>query len=201
VVILFEPAGASEALRGQGFKDMCGDKAIFVRCELPDEVQAIDRNHIWRESRLKSDNIPGAYNVAAGRTTVVVADWHGNEWFRPAARVTPAQLERMLSDVGSRVDAAEQRMARQLERARNSLTEDNRRDAINTLRRSARDGVVGLDSANETLKLLDEIIAQGRKDVEAASKAGDKAKLEALEAEFEGTEVADEARKARESRN
>jgi hypothetical protein len=196
IVILFEPRGTNDSLRGQGFKDMCGDKAIFVRCVLPSRVERMDRNHVWRESRLLHDDIPAAYGARAGRTTIVVADWHGNPWFSPSPRTAPAQLERMLEQVADKVKEANESLQSNVDAANEALEEGNRRQAFTVLRRGMRDGLVGIEGAKNLMKTYDELIEAGKKEVEEAVKAGDTEKLEELAREFNGTEVADAAREA-----
>jgi hypothetical protein len=175
---------------------MCGKDALFVRCVVPEEVTAIEENHVWRSTRLLSDNPAGAYNVQPGRTTIIVADWHGNEYHRPPARVTPAQLKRLVSDVPERMRAMEQRLQGYLDAAREAMDGGYRSEALVALGIIARLGVVGLEPAVSAMTMRDSLVEQGKAEVKAAAEAGNTERLQELANEFRGTAAAEAARKA-----
>jgi hypothetical protein len=194
IVIAFPGEGDNDTiLSGEDMQELSRTRAVFVRIPFTSERELPP----WAEAacmlpvaKLLSDNPSREYDIPVGRSTVIVADWHGNEHFRQTSNVQVRALEGFLDRVPSAVDQADRRLQRMFDRAESSW--DNNSDRSSTLRSLKRvfdSGMVGLDSVVKSTELYHKIMDAAEDEIEELKGAGDISGLRALTRELRGTRV------------
>lgn len=200
MVLLFE--GESDAdnkafLGGADFEKISKDWAVFVRfAHNPNRDRAPGDTAVVPVSRLLSDNPARDYDVAAGKITLVVADWHGNAYFTLTKKPTADDLKATLKKVPAKMEDAEKRLQKNLDAAKTAWEKKDRATALKSLLKNFKEGFVGLAAQDGTTKLYHEILDAARADLKTLQDKGDKAGLEKLAQELKGTDAAKEADEA-----
>ncbi|KAA0217827.1 hypothetical protein EDM80_02295, partial [bacterium] len=153
-------------------------------------------------SKILSDNPTRDYNVKA-YPTFIIADSYGNEVFRLSGKKPLAkELEDYFNKVSSKVEDTQKKLQKNLDEAKKAWESKDAAKAMKAIRTNFKDGVVGLDAQNETIRVYHEIVESTRSEIStlAADGSADAVKkLKAMKATFKGTEVEkniDEALKA-----
>jgi len=193
IVIAFPGEGDNDSiLNGEEMRELSNTRAVFVRIPFTNERDLPP----WAETgcmlpvaKLLSDNPSREFNIPVGRSTVIVADWHGNEHFRQASNIQIRALEGLLDRVAPAVDAMDRRLQRNFERAESSWDSADRAGALRNLTRVFREGMVGLDSVVKSTELYHKIMDAAEDEIAALKEAGDSAALRGLSRELRGTRV------------
>lgn len=199
-MLLFE--GESDAdnkafLGGADFQKISKDWAVFVRfAHNANRDKAPGDAAVVPVSRLLSENPGRDYDVAAGKITLIVADWHGNPYFTLTKKPTPDDLKATLKKVPAKIEETEKRLQKNLDAAKAAWEKKDRPGALKSLLKNFKEGVVGLAAQEATAKLYHEILDAARTDLKALQEKGDKAGLEKLAGELKGTDAEAEAAEA-----
>lgn len=192
LVIYFPSEGATDAeFSGVDIARLSQNNAVFIKVPFTTDREKSP----WLEetvvptSRLLSDNPSRDYKVPVGKATVIVADAWGNEYYRTTSIPTVTQLRGWLVKVSDRVEKENAKLAKNLEKAREAVQNSNRKDAVKLLLTNFKDGVVGLEAQEESIRLYHEIMDATRTEVSELKAAGNKTGLQALLKDFKKTDV------------
>ncbi|RIK62421.1 MAG: hypothetical protein DCC64_10070 [Planctomycetota bacterium] len=207
-LLIFFPGESEEQqgdgyLAGKDYKDLDGRLAQFVRVPYTTDREAAPcADSIVPTSKILSDNPTRDYNVKA-YPTFIIADSYGNEVFRLSGKKPLAkELEDYFNKVSSKVEDTQKKLQKNLDEAKKAWESKDAAKAMKAIRTNFKDGVVGLDAQNETIRVYHEIVESTRSEIStlAADGSADAVKkLKAMKATFKGTEVEkniDEALKA-----
>jgi hypothetical protein len=201
VVIVPSDQDNERLLYGQDFADMSREKATFVKV-----VDSGDRDRpAWEvnstvpTSPLLSANPARDFNAPAGRITILVCDWFGNEYQRFQGNVRANSLERTVQGMEQLVEGETRRLERLYERAEQSHEREDVSGTVRSLVRVFAVGRTGLEPVEKASRLYHELCDKARQDVEKLVADGDEAGLRELERTFRNTDMADEIAKARAS--
>jgi hypothetical protein len=201
VVIVPADQDSERLLYGQEFADLSREKATFIKI-----VDSGDRDRpAWETnstvptSPLLSANPARDFNVPAGRMTVLVCDWFGNEYQRVQGSVRASQLERSIDGMERLVEGEVRRLDRMYEQARQTHEREDVSGTIRHLTRLFATNRAGLEPIEKAARLYHEICDKAREDVEKLVAEGDENGLRELERTFRNTDMADEIAKARAS--
>ncbi|MBK8206546.1 MAG: hypothetical protein IPK87_07065 [Planctomycetes bacterium] len=147
-------------------------------------------------SKLLSPNPALEYGVAVGKADLFVCDSYGNSYFRPGASVKPAALKALIAKVKDEADKADKKLFKNLEKARDQHSKQDDKNAVKTLLKNFKDGVVGLPSQVESIKLYHEIMDAGRDRIKEMQEKGDVNGLKGIAKDYKGTDLEKEANEA-----
>ena len=161
-MILFEGEKSTDFdMYGEEFVELASTIALFVKIAHTDnrEKSPWAEESVVPTSKLLSDNPSRDYKIAIGKPTVVVCDWHGNEFFRTDNKVKAPALKGMVEKVAKQVESTDKKLQRHVDKAKQDLEkENNEANAIKNLLRAFSEGFVGLDSVVEGARLYHEIM-------------------------------------------
>lgn len=174
--MLFEGEKSSDFdMYGEEFVELSSTDALFVKIAHTDSRE----NSPWAEatvvptSKLLSDNPSRDYNIPVGKPTVVVCDWHGNEFFRTDNKVKAPALKSMVEKVAKQVESADKKLQRIVDKAKTELEKENQAGAIKNLLSAFSDGYVGLDSVVEAARMYHELMDDLRSKKDTLVEEGD----------------------------
>ena len=197
VLCFADPDGPGDALSSASFRSLSIDAAVFCRitrdrepAPKPEACTAVPA------CGFLADDVAGAYRIKIA-PTVTVCDWYGNEYFRFRGRwPTADQLKRAIQGVPAKVAAAEMRLDKRFQAAKAAWEKQDRPGALRQILRNFRDEYVGLDAVTRTIALYDEIMAAARAEIAALKASGDRAGLEKVVKELQGTDAVKDAEEA-----
>lgn len=201
LVIYFPDENDSDfELYGEDFAEISKSDALFVKIPYTEDREESP----WAEesevptSKLLSENPSREYDVRVGEPTVIVCDWHGNEYFRTDERVRADKLEMMIKRVADEVEDANDKLERYYDRAKKEFDDGDVRKAIRYLMRNFDDGEgpVGLPAQEESIRLYHEIMDNARAKMEELIEKKDVDGLKDLEKEVRSTSLEDEVEEA-----
>ncbi len=201
LVIWFMGESESEAdVADKEIAEVSKSDAVFIRVEY-----SADREESpWAEesvvptSKLLSGNPSRDYDIRPGKSTVVIADSHGNEYFRMSSMPRANRLKTYIEKVDDAVEKQNEKLQKYLEKARDEVDGGDRRKALRYLLKNFDDGngPVGLEAQEESIRLYHEIMDEIRTEVEALVEKGDVSALRSLEREVRNTDVEKEVEEA-----
>jgi hypothetical protein len=199
IVVLFPAESDGDTvMSGEDMAELSRNKAVFIRMPFTSdrEESAWAVEGVVPVNKLLSDNPARDFNVPVGRSTVVICDWYGNEHDRQASSVRAAALERILGLVETRVDSANARLQKTLERAQEAHEKQDRRTALRHILRNFNDGMVGMPAAEGTARLYRTIMDETRAEIEQLAADGDREALRTLARDLRRTDVEKEINEA-----
>jgi hypothetical protein len=199
LVIWFPSDGESDAaVYGRDIAELSKSKAVFIKIPFNADREPSP----WAESsvvpvtRLLSDNPSRDYGVAVGRSTLIIADGWGNEFFRPSTSSNARTLEGYIVKVDSLVEKANKKLEKNLEKALEAQKEGNRKEAIKHILRNFSEGLVGLPAIESTKTLYRTIMDDAAEEIEALKASKDTVGLKALARELRKTDLEKTAEEA-----
>ncbi|MCB9894816.1 MAG: hypothetical protein H6839_10220 [Planctomycetes bacterium] len=147
-------------LYGEDFAELSKMDAMFMKIAYTAdrEVSPWAEESVVPTSKLLSDNPSREYNVAVGKPAVLVCDWYGNEYFRTDNKVRADKLKLMIAKVADLVDDANKKLQKNLDKAQAAADKENSKDAIKELLKNFKEGVVGLEAQEGSIRLYHEIM-------------------------------------------
>lgn len=200
-MIWFPKEGETDAaFADKDLADISKSDAVFIKIPFTEDREESP----WAEktvvptSRLLSDNPSRDYDVPVGRTTILVTDSYGNEYFRLSSTPKADRLRMYLKRVQDQAESANDKLEKYLEKAREELEDGDRRKALRYLLRNFDDGdgPVGLEAQEESIRLYHSIMDNVRDEMKELIENGDVDGLKALEKEVKKTDLEDEIKTA-----
>jgi hypothetical protein len=178
--------------------NMSRDEAMFIWVEYnPDREKSVwDNESVVPVSKLLSQNPSKAYDVPTNKPTVIIADSHGNEFFRLHKLVKADSLKSYIGKVEALSKKADEKLAKNLDKAKAKLKKEDRKGALKELLKNFQQGVIGVESQKESIVLYHEIQDAARTQMEAMSEEGDVKGLKSLAKEMKGTDIEGEVKDA-----
>lgn len=185
----------ADYLHGKDIVELSKTKAVFIRVPYTK-----DREPSWDDgspvptSIILSKNPTRDYHVSV-YPTMVIADWHGNEYYKGTSKPDAATLEKYFASIAELAKKSNEKLQKTLDAAKKAFEEKDRAKTLKGLLENFKTKIVGLDAQEASIKLYREIIENGRKELSDASVLGGKEaqkRLKDLKAEFKDTELVKE---------
>lgn len=194
-----DPVDASEQLHDLELAKMSQESAIFVMVEYNgDRTPSFDDGSPVPTSKLLSPNLSRDYNITK-YPSYVVCDWHGNEYDRHTKVPSPSSLIKSIEAVSDLMEKYNEKLQKNLDDARKELEDKNLRKFFKAALDNFKLGIVGLEAAEETMKLYRKTIDSGRAEVntilENRPEDGEK-RLKDMSKEYRDTELESEIKDA-----
>jgi len=171
--------------------EMAKQEAVFIKIpytSIRDKAPAGDESPI-PTSKLLGDNPSRDYKVPVGKMTLIIADCHGNEFFRLTTVPKAKELKATLDKVPAQVEKAETKLRKNYDSAKNSWDKQDGAGALKPILKNFKDGFVGLDAQQDTIALYNQILEAGLVKVKESHENGDVDALKGLSKDFKGTVV------------
>lgn len=196
VVYFADETDGDFVLYGDDYAELSKSSAVFIKVPYTEDREESP----WAEdseiptNRLLSDNPAREYDVRVGKATVIVCDWHGNEYFREDNKVRANRLEAMIKRVPDQVKKANDKLERNYERADKEKQDGDIKGALRYLSKNFDDGngPVGLPAQENSIRLYHEIMDDSRAKIEKLEDARDVDGLKELKKELRRTALEDE---------
>lgn len=199
LIIYFPGENADDsAFYGEELANFSKSSALFVKVP----YTADREKSPWAEasvvptSPLLSDNPSRDYGVKVGVATVIVADWFGNEYFRTDNKATIDSLRGMVRKVADKMDAENKKLQKNLDKAVQANEKADRKTALKHLLANFKDGKVGLEAQEASIRLYHEIMDAARAEIDAMVSAGNKDGLKGMAKDLKGTDAEKAAQEA-----
>lgn len=153
------------------------------------EVSPWAENSVIPTSKLLSDNPSREYKVEAGKATLIVCDWFGNEYFRSDNRIKADKLKAMLVKIADLAEDANKKLQKNLDKATQAREKADDKDALKNLLKNFDEGVVGLEAQEGSIRLYHEIMDGIRAQKDALVEKGDMEGLKELAKLVKKTEL------------
>lgn len=156
------------------------------------EPSPVTEESLVPTSKLLSDNPSRDYGIKA-YPAFVIADSYGNVVLslngkKPAAK----ELETAFGKVSAKMDDNAKKLQRRLDNAKKSWEAKDSIKAMSEIRGNFKDGLVGYDAQNETIRVYHEVIEAARAQVESLKADGSAEaikSLKAMKSTFKDTEL------------
>ncbi|MCA8918729.1 MAG: hypothetical protein KDB32_06590 [Planctomycetes bacterium] len=165
IVVYFPGEDATECeFSGKELAELSNTEAVFVKIAFTEDREASP----WAEesavptSKLLSDNPSREYDIPVGKSCVLVCDWFGNEYYRTDVRVDASKLSSMIRKVKDQSDKAGEKLQKNLDKAKDYLDKQDRKNAVKYLLKNFGEGVVGLAPQEESIRMYHEILDAAR---------------------------------------
>ncbi len=177
---------------------MSKEDALFIKIpySADREKSPWTEDSVIPTSKLLSPNPSLAYGVSVGKADMFVCDSYGNSYFRPGAKVKTDALKALIAKVKDEADKADKKLFKNLEKARDQHSKQDDKNAVKTLLKNFKEGVVGLPSQVESIKLYHEIMDAGRDRIKEMHEKGDVDGLKGIAKDYKGTDLEKEANEA-----
>jgi hypothetical protein len=166
---------------------------VAIRATKPQE-QAAPPASLIPVDRLRSKDLWAAYGVTES-DTFVITDRHGNPYYTGKETA----LNEKVTEVASHFRSLRKTLRKQVEAAETAREAGKTADAVSAIKEGLKLGLTGYDEADTAIKLYNELIESGRKQLKEAG--DDAAKLDALAAAFAGTDLEKEIKAARKAKS
>jgi hypothetical protein len=176
IVVFFEGERSTDFdLYGEDFAELSATDAMFMKVAYTDsrEKSPWAEDSVVPTCKLLSDNPSRDYGIDVGKPTVVVCDWHGNEFFRTDHKVKAPALKAFVEKVAKQVESTDKKLQRHVDKARQDIEKDNQGNALKNLLKAFEDGYVGLDSVVDATRMYHEIIDDLRDQKDKLLEEGD----------------------------
>lgn len=171
--------------------DLSKTDAVFVKIPF-----SADREKSpWAEetvvptSKLLSDNPSRDYNIAVGKMTIIVADSYGNEYYRMTKAPSGNQLKGYLDKVKDQVTKTNEKLQKNLDKANEYLTNNDRKNALKMLLKNFKEGVVGVQAQEDSIRAYHDILDAARSQMAELVEKGDAEGLKALAKDVDKTDM------------
>jgi hypothetical protein len=192
IIVYFpsENAGDTE-FYGEDLAKLSQADALFVKVPYTSDREASPwaEKSVVPSSRLLSDNPSRDYNIPVGKATVLVCDWHGNEYFRTEPKIKAEKLSSMLGKVTEQVEDSNKKLQKNLDKAQQFADMADRKNAVKQLLKNFKEGLVGLDAQEASIRLYHKLMDDVRTEVSQLAEKGDAAALKALAKDLKNTDV------------
>ena len=141
-------------------------------------------------SKLLGDNPSRDYNVPTKGSTVIICDWHGNDYFRTNGDAKADALKKLIDQVAKKAEDANKKLEKTLEKANEAHGKSDSKGALKHLLKNFKEGVVGLPAQEASVRLYHEIMDGVRKQAEEMRDNGNEAGLKGLAKDYKGTDAA-----------
>lgn len=175
----------------QDFVDMASKDAVFVKIpytSIRDKAPNAD-DSVIPTSKLLGDNPSRDYKIPVGKMTLILADCHGNEYFRLTSVPKAKELKASLDKIPAQMEKAEGRLRKSYDAAKAAWDKDDQANALKPILKNFKEGLVGLDAQQDTITLYNQILETGLSKVRKAHERGDIDALKGLSKDFKGTTV------------
>jgi hypothetical protein len=194
-LLIFFPGEAEEKagdayLSGKDVKDLTA-KAQFIRVAHNAEREATPGvQSAVPASKILSDNPSRDYGVKS-YPTFIVADSYGNELYRFTKKPSAKELGEQFSVVSRKMDDNAKKLAKNLELAKKAWEAKDYSKALRPVLANFKDGLVGYDAQNDSIRIYHEMLDSARGEVGGLSDGSEESvkRLKALKATFKGTEL------------
>jgi hypothetical protein len=195
-ILIFFPGEKDDAANFFGGKDFKAleAKAQFVSVPYNSdrEPSPVTEESLVPTSKLLSDNPSRDYGIKA-YPSFIIADSYGNTVLSLSGKKpTAKELEAAFDKVGSKMDDNAKKLQRRLDNAKKSWEAKDANKSMSEIRGNFKDGLVGYDAQNETIRIYHEVVEAARAQVETlkADGSADAMKtLKALKNTFKDTEL------------
>ncbi len=199
IILYFaDEADSDFAVYGDEVTTLSKENAVFIKFahNADREKSPWAADSVIPVNKLLTDNPAREYNVPVGKATMIVCDWHGNEYFRPNSHNNADQIKRFLEQVTDRVDRANKGLEKDLKKAQKYHEKKDVRRTIKYLKDNFETGLYGLPAQESSVKLYREIMQEGRDKLATLVEKGDSDGIKGLMKEFDDTELEKEAEEA-----
>lgn len=194
-IVIFFPGEAADQnadsyVSDPAVKELVDGKAIFVKVPFTsDREKSPNSDSPVPTCKLTGDNPSRDYGVKV-YPTFVVADKFGNEYFRiESKKPTAKDLEGFFERVSSKMEDASKKLQKNLEAANKAWAAKDRSNALKAVMRSFKEGLVGLEPVEPTVRLYNELLEDARGEIKRLQDANDLKGLKALKGTLKGTEA------------
>jgi hypothetical protein len=198
VLYFADESNSDFAVYGDEIAALSKDAAVFIKfAHNPDrEKSPWAEESVVPVNKLLTDNPAREYKVSAGKATMIVCDWFGNEYFRPSSHSNADQVKRFLDQVSLKADKDNAALEKRLNKARKYADKSDVRRAIKSLVDNFETGIYGLPAQENSVQLYRELIQQGREKLSEAADKGDSTAIKELAKLYRDTELEKEADEA-----
>ncbi|MBZ0137619.1 MAG: hypothetical protein K8I27_14730 [Planctomycetes bacterium] len=161
-----DPIEAGNVLHDAELAKISAGNTLFVMVEYNgDRTPSFDDGSPVPTSKLLSPNLSRDYDVTK-YPTFIVCDWFGNEHDRHTKVPAPSSLIKGIESVSDLMTKANDRLLGNLEEARKCLEDKDTRKFFKAALKNFGYGYVGLEAAEETIKLYRATIDAARAEVD-----------------------------------
>lgn len=192
-------------LYGEEFKKLAEESAVFVR--VPYEADRTPAPFAEEspvpQQKLAGDNPSRDYDIKT-YPTFIVADCYGNEHFRLTSKPKVDDLEKYFGKVPEKSNEANEKLAKNLDKARESWEGKDAKNAIKSILKNFKEDVIGLENQEESIRLYHEILDEARAELAELAADGSKdaaKKIKAMKSIYAKTELEVEIEEALEGMN
>ena len=200
LVIYFAEENATDAdFADKELAEISKSDAVFIQISYTEdrEVSPWAEETVVPTSKLLSDNPSREYKVSVGELTIVVADSYGNEYYRMTSVPKASQLKSYLEKVTAEVEKANEKLQKNLEKARDYLdAKSDRKNALKYLLKNFKEGVVGLDAQEESIRMYHDILDAARSEMAELKDKKDADGLKSLKKDLDKTDLEKEIEEA-----
>lgn len=140
-------------------------EAMFLIVEHnPDRTPSMDTGSPIPISKLSNPNPGREYNITR-YPSVLVCDWHGNMYQDYNRVPSNRDIKRQIERVSESMKQVEQRLTRNLDAAKAALEKDDSRSFIRSVLNNFRQGYVGLEAQQESIRLYRELLDKTRDEI------------------------------------
>lgn len=196
LLILFEgeddESTEADYMRGKEVVELAKTKGIFIRIKYnPDREESWDDGSMVPTSILLSKNPSRDYHIKT-YPTMIIADCHGNEYFKGTAMPTVQQVTKWFESVADLQKKSNERLQKKLDEAKKAFEAKDAAKTLKALSENFATKIVGLEAQEASIKLYHQLIEGGRKEMQEAIAAGGKTlekKLKEMKKTYKDTEL------------
>jgi len=192
LVIYFPEENSTDAdFSSKELAELSKTDAVFVKIPYTADREASP----WAEdgvvptSKLLSDNPSREYDVTVGKSTVIVADSFGNEYYRLSKEPNADQLKAYIEKVKEQADKASEKLQKNLDKAKAYLDKEDRKNAVKYLIKNFDEDVVGLAPQEESIRVYHDILDAARSELATMVEKKDADGIKTLAKEFKKTDL------------
>jgi hypothetical protein len=200
-VVIFFPGEAADQnsdsyLSDPTVKALVNDKAIFVRVAYTSDREKAPSASPVPTCKLTGENPTRDYGVRT-YPTFIIADKFGNECNRiESKKPTAKEFEAFFEKVASKMEENSKKLQKNLDAANKAWSGKDRKNALAGVMRSFKEGLVGYDPVEPTVRLYNELLEDARGEISRLAEANDVKGLKALKAQLKGTDAEKEVDEA-----
>ncbi len=179
------------AFAGLEIAEISRTKAVFIKipCNTDREPSPWAEESRVPTNKLLSENPSRDYGIPVGRSTVVIADSWGNEYFRSSSTPSHRTLESYIAKVTEGVKRTNEKLQKTLDRAREAHDKQDRKAALRHIFTNFKYDIYGLPAQEATVALYRELMDDAREEINKLVEKKDADSLKALARELKRTDV------------
>ncbi len=116
-------------------------------------------------SLLTDANLGRAYNIST-YPSLLICDPHGNEYRRFSRAPGAGDIKKRIEEVSAFMEVTEHKLRKNLDLAKAKLESKDLRNFFKIVLKNFREGVVGLDAQNESIKVYREVLDNARDEID-----------------------------------